>query len=191
MPKPIGSIASTSQSGTFPTSIRPPRCSDRTNCTLATHKSAAIAAAAEPLKTRAAARNRPLSRVAPVDSDSSRASRAATAPPSIPTARVRCWTMLLDPGTPNPSVDLRMISAIGMIAIAPSRTDRRRFSVVSRTRRQPNRRRSRTRRTPVPWRISGVLARDAWPVTSASCKRGPPGAGARVMPQPRSDERWR
>ena len=71
-------------------------------------------ATAKPLlKTWAAALARPLSSIWTGERASNRPSRAAIAPPNIPTMSVRCWTMALDPEMPVLNSRRRRISATG------------------------------------------------------------------------------
>ncbi len=60
----------------------------------------AMALATPWLKTRIALRHQPLRKVSAVESASMRPSRAAIAPPSMPTSSVRCWASVVEPEMP-------------------------------------------------------------------------------------------
>lgn len=109
----------------------------RTYWTLATHRKKQIAAAKPLLKICAAARARPLSRVWIGESARRRRSRAATAPPSMPTIRHRCWTMALEPEMSLRKTRRRMISATGRSSMAASANTSKRFSASPAQRQRP------------------------------------------------------
>ena len=99
-----------------------------------------VTAAAKPLvKTWAATLARPFSNAWSGERASSRLSRAAIAPPSIPTMSVRCWTMALEPEMPVLNTVRRMISTTGSSSIVTSGITSRRFSPW-RARRRPRER---------------------------------------------------
>ena len=82
--------------------MRPPPCfSVKRNCKLPTQRKALMAAATPLLKTRAAALTRPFKKLPSVENESSRPSRAAIAPPSMPTINVKFCTNALEPEMPE------------------------------------------------------------------------------------------
>ena len=62
------------------------------------------------------------------ESANKRPSRAAMAPPNIPTINVKCWTMALEPEMPVLKIERRKISATGRIIMAARATTRSRCS---------------------------------------------------------------
>ena len=106
---------------------------------LARQRKKQIAAAKPLLKIFAATRARPVSKVWTGESASRRPSRAAMAPPSIPTINVRCWTMALEPEMSVLNTWRKRISATGSSSMAASATTSRRFSPWQARRSAPER----------------------------------------------------
>jgi len=106
---------------------------------LAMHRNRVTAAATPLLMSRAADLARPLRKVVTVDSDSSRFSRAAMAPPNMPTNRHMCCTMVLEPEMPVRNKARSTISASGSTTSAASGSTTSRFSPPTRARNQAGR----------------------------------------------------
>ena len=99
-PKPAGSTSSTTHIGTPYASWPPPVFSVSKNRMLARQRKALMAAAVAWLKMWATVLTLPFSSPVMAENESSRLSRAAIAPPTMPMISVRCWTKAAEPEIP-------------------------------------------------------------------------------------------
>ena len=96
---------------------RASRCCDTTNCQLARHSPADIAAPTPCETTRATSATDPRIHCAAPAKASNRFSRAARAPPSIPTTSTRCCTTETEDGIPPRKKNLSTTSETGSSTI--------------------------------------------------------------------------
>ena len=111
--KPMGVTVCTHQMGIVPTRKLPLARSVFTNSMPATVRKSVMVVAAVPLKSAAKTFHLGGRIVGSADMASSRLSRAASAPPSIPMSSVQCWTKVVAPGMPEAKALRRNASSNG------------------------------------------------------------------------------
>src|SRR5580692_252218 len=132
-PKPSGRTLSTTHIGMPYARIVPASRSDWTNWKEAKLKNAETVADTPVVKMRETVFQRPRRAVSPrVESESSLPSRAAIAPPSIPTTSTMCCTIVVDAGIPTWKTRRRTLSARGTKIITRRATETTAFSAVVR-----------------------------------------------------------
>src|SRR6266436_889264 len=129
MAKPIGRTHSTNQTGIPQTSIFAASRSVSTNWKAARHRKPQIAAEMAAVITPAMFFARPCNfDSAKLDRQRSLFSRAAIAPPSMPTIKTMCWTMEMDAGMETCRVRRSTASAKGRTTMVPRARETRTFS---------------------------------------------------------------
>ena len=126
-PKPSGRGICATHTGNVWTSVLPASRSMATNSSAATASRMLMAAAMLLLTSRARPACLPASNGVTA-SVSRRCSRAATAAPSMPTARVRCRTSVETPSMPVSNSPRKVISSSGSMTAAVNTMARRAFS---------------------------------------------------------------
>ena len=133
----MGVTVCTHQMGIVPTRKLPLARSVFTNSMPATVRKSVMVVAAVPLKSAAKTFHLGGRIVGSADMASSRLSRAASAPPSIPMSSVQCWTKVVAPGMPEAKALRRNASSNGSTISATRMEQSRRFSPWRSHRRRP------------------------------------------------------
>ena len=138
--KPKGSASSIHHTRRGANKNFPASRSVRTNCAEATARKMVTTVATALVKMREAGRRFSGIQVcSSVESASKRPSRAAIAPPNIPTSKTACWTIEVEAGIPTRSVRRKSASASG-ISTMPANTRLTIKSSRRRTKTRPSRR---------------------------------------------------